>query len=336
MCWPTTDARGGSLYAALSLLASAPVPAQGPVEPAAAIERWLASEHTSESLMTATVEAVCDAPDGLKVLGKKLQALQVTPGEPRSKGLRSLMPKVALEHLRRTYKSGMTYAGQYGGLASLEPWIGPFLFGLLLDTPEWYPLTFRVRLVPAIRDLQQQLPDAARVAGITRLVEDEREATDLRRALAAALWQWGRPRHAVEFIRELQLATTEGDGEDRVNATLLLADYFNLLREYRRAAAAHRAAQALARGAGVELLPVAWYSAACVHALNGDQERGLEALRRCAEMHASPHLDKSRRLERKLFEQDPEIASLRADPSFGELLELAFGERDDEDGEGGR
>ncbi|MEC7724140.1 MAG: hypothetical protein VYD05_01420, partial [Planctomycetota bacterium] len=261
---------------------------------------------------------------------------QVTPGEPRSKGLRSLMPKVALEHLRRTYKSGMTYAGQYGGLASLEPWIGPFLFGLLLDTPEWYPLTFRVRLVPAIRDLQQQLPDAVRVAGITRLVEDEREATDLRRALAAALWQWGKPRHAEEFIRELQLVTTEGDGEDRVNATLLLADYFNLLREYRRAAAAHRAAQALARGADVELLPVAWYSAACVHALNGDQERGLEALRRCAEMHASPHLDKSRRLERKLFEQDPEIASLRADPSFGELLELAFGERDDEDGEGGR
>ena len=174
MCWPTTDARGGSLYAALSLLALAPVPAQGPVEPAAAIERWLTSEHTSESLMTATVEAVCDAPDGLKVLGKKLQALQVTPGEPRSKGLRSLMPKVALEHLRRTYKSGMTYAGQYGGLASLQPWIGPFLFGLLLGTPEWYPLTFRVRLVPAIRDLQQQLPDAARVAGITRLVEDER------------------------------------------------------------------------------------------------------------------------------------------------------------------
>ena len=132
------------------------------------------------------------------------------------------------------------------------------------------------------------------------------------------------------------MATTEGDGEDRVNATLLLADYFNLLRDYRRAAAAHRAAQALARGADVELLPVAWYSAACVHALNGDQERGLEALRRCAEMHASPHLDESRRLERKLFEQDPEIASLRADPSFGALLELAFGERDDEDEEGGR
>lgn len=335
MLWLTRYARGGCLNVALSFLALATLPAQGAADPSVAIERWLASEHTSEALMTATVEAVCDADDGLAVLGQ-LQALLAKPNAPRSKGLRSLMPKVALEHLRRTYKSGMTYAGQYDGLGSLQPWVGPFLFGLLLDTPEWYPLTFRARLVPALRDLQAQLPSAERVAAIIRLVEDDREPTGLRRALAAALWQWGKRRHAEEFVRELQLATTEGDGEDRVNATLQLADYYNLLRDYKRAAGAHRAAQALARGAAVELLPVAWYSAACVHALKGDKERGLEALRRCAEMLASPDLDKSRRIERKLFEDDPEIALLRADERFQELLKLAFGERVRTPEEGGR
>ena len=134
------------------------------------------------------------------------------------------------------------------------------------------------------------------------------------------LWQWGEKDYADTFVRELQLATTEGDGEDRVNATLELADYFNLLRDYKRAAGAHRAAQALARGADVELLPIAWYSAACVHALLGDTERGMKALQRCAEMHASPHLDRSRRLERKLFENDPEIAALRSDKRFPALL----------------
>ena len=84
MCWPTTDARGGSLYAALSLLALAPVPAQGPVEPAAAIERWLASEHTSESLMTATVEAVLTARRAQSAREEAADAAEYA--EPRSRG----------------------------------------------------------------------------------------------------------------------------------------------------------------------------------------------------------------------------------------------------------
>ena len=72
--------------------------------------------------------------------------------------------------------------------------------------------------------------------------------------------------------------------------------------------------------------PIAWYSAACVHALHGNVERGLEALERCARMHASPDLDRSVRLERSLFEKDPEIALLREDKRFAVLLKLAFGD----------
>jgi|GEM_PF-3227764 hypothetical protein len=327
-------AQRGARSAAFGLGLLATVCAQEPADARAAIERWLSSEHNSEQLMAETVEAVCDAEDGLAILGGMQADAAASPDAPRSKGLRSLRVKVALEHLRRTHKSGMTFVGQYAGLAPLQPWVGPFLFDLLLETPEWYPYTFRERLVPAIRDLQRQLPPAERVAGLVRLVEDSSESSALRRALAAALWQWGKKRHAEAFVRALQQKTVEGDGEDRVYATLELADYFNTLREYKRAAQAHRAAQALARGADVELLPVAWYSAACVHALLGEQERGMAALERCARMHASPDLDASRRLERKLFENDPEIALLRADPRFSALLALAFGP-DDPDREGG-
>ena len=91
-------------------------------------------------------------------------------------------------------------------------------------------------------------------------------------------------------------------------------------------AAAARAAPGPGARRRRRLLPVA-VLAACVHALNGDQERGLEALRRCAEMHAS-HLDKSRRLERKLFEGRDRVAARGSE--HGELLKLAFGDRDDE------
>ena len=303
---------------------------------AAAIEQWLASEHGSSDLMAATVATVCDADDGLVVLGALQNRLVNAPSGPRSKGLQSLFVKVALEHLRRTHKSDMTFVGQYRGLRPLQPWLDPFLFGLLLDTPEWYPLTFRVRLVPAIRDLSPKLPSVDRVEAIFALVDDEREPVALRRGLAALLWRWGKKSSAVRFIRQLQMATTEGDGEDRVHATLQLADYFNTLQDYRRAASAHRAAQALAQGAGVELLPVAHYSAACVHALLGDKERGIAALQRCAEMHASPNLDSSRRLKRGLFEEDPEIALLRTDGRFPALLKLAFGDRTEDDEEDGR
>ena len=301
--------------------------ANAQVRPAAAIEAWLASEHTSKQLMAETVKAVCDADDGLAALGRMQAEVEDAPDAPRSKGIRSLMVQVTLEHLRRTRKSGMTFVGQYRGLEALQPWVTPFLFELLLETPEWYPYTFRVRLVPAIRDLQVRLPAGDRVAAVTAIADDEREPTDLRRALAAMLWQWGKRAQAEAQVRELQLATTEGDAQDRVDATLALADYYNLLRDYKRAAGAHRAAQALARGADVELRPIAWYAAACVHALRGDKERGIAALERCAELHSSPYLDGSLRLERKLFERDPEIALLREDARFAELVKKAFGDK---------
>jgi len=290
-------------------------------------EKWLASEHTDRDLLTATVRAVLEQPDvGLPWLGGLVPAIEKAPSAPRSKGARELLLRVTLEFLRRQHKSEMVFVGQYDPLQPLQPLVGELLFDLLLETPEWYPFTFRVRLVPALRDLQPRIPGARRLDAIIEMTNDTREPHDLRKALAAMLAQWGRGEYAAEFVRELQTATTEGDGEDRVTATLQLADYYCLLRDYESSARAHRSAQMLAKASDVPLNPVAFYAAACVYALLGDKEKGMDALRRCAEMHASPHLDKSLRLERKLFEKDPEIRLLRADPEFAELMKLAFGD----------
>lgn len=291
------------------------------------IEKWLATDQSSEDAMAETVITVLADPKvGLAWLGQQLPAVDKAPNTTRSKGIRTLCTQTTLEFLRRTGKAGMVFVGQYNDLLLVQPFASEFLFQLLLETPDWYPFTFRVRLIPAVRDLQLRLPAVERVDGIVQLIKNEQESEGLRNALAAMMAQWGRPEHAGAVIKRLRAATMEGDGEDRVDATLVLADYYNLLRDYKNAARAHRTAQALAKGANVELRPIAWYSAACVHALHGNVERGLDALERCARMHASPDLDRSVRLERNLFEKDPEIALLRKDKRFAVLLKLAFGD----------
>jgi hypothetical protein len=210
-------------------------------------------------------------------------------------------------------------------LTPLQPVVGDFLFGLLLETPEWYPLTHRIHLVPALRDLQPRPPAEERVYPITRIVEDARfEPEDLRRGLAAMLWQWGQKQYAQPIIQALTAATTEGDAEDRVQTTLELADFYASLRQYKQAATAHRSAQTLAKTANVGLRPLAFYSAACVHALLGDVERGLAALDECTNQLASPHLDSSLRLARSMFDNDPELANLRAHARWPELMRRAF------------
>ena len=82
----------------------------------------------SAERMAETVKVVCDAEVGLQTLGAMQPMLAAEPPTPRTKALRSLLTQVALEHLRRTYKSGMTFVGQYNGLRALQPWVDPLLF----------------------------------------------------------------------------------------------------------------------------------------------------------------------------------------------------------------
>jgi hypothetical protein len=292
----------------------------------AAAEAWIATDQSSTEMLGKTVSALLVSPeDGIHWLATELPTALKVRTELRSKGVIALATHVALEFLKRGNASGMVYAGQFLGLQPLQPFVGDLFFMLLLETPDWYPETLRIQLVPALRDLQPQAPDAARLDGVIALVENvEIEPEPLRLALACMLWQWGRREFAQASIDRLQRENTEGDIEDRVRTMLELADLQYRLREYKASAATHRSLESMAESAHYPLKPTDYYSAACVLALSGNVERGIAALEKCAAIQTAPGTDSSHKLERKLFEKDPEIAPLRADPRFAVLFAKLF------------
>lgn len=310
------------------VMAGATAWAQTPAEQVAAVAvAWVTSDQVAERELQAAVKVLVQHDTAaIDWLAAELPAALARPSEPRARGVTSLATHFVLGFLERQRKTEMVFVGQYDALARLQPFAGELLFQLLLETPPWYPLTFREHLIAPLRDLQPKPPKPDRLAAVQELcaaVDVEPEA--LRRVVAAMLWQWGEPAAAKEVVARLQQATTEGEAEDRLTATLALADYQVLLRDYKAAASTHRAAQALARSCDVPLRPVALYAAACVHALLGDVERGLDALDRCATLLASPDLDTSLRIKRSLFDDDPELAPLRRDARFAAIVAKAFG-----------
>ena len=288
---------------------------------ATAAEQWLASDQVDTRLLDAAVLACRKAPKlAVDWLEPQLARTLKEPATPRSKGVQALCTQFAIDYVNEQRATYLVYVGQYDLLLRLQPYVGDLFFELLLATPQWYPLTFRWQLVGPLRDLQVRPPSAERLDGIVKIVEDLDEPEELRRALAAALWQWGTRQYAEAVLQKLKDDIASGDSEDRVNSTLSLADFQVLLRDYKQAANAHRSAQVLAKQNRVPLRPVAWYAAACVHALLGDVERGFAALDECTRQLASKDLDESLRLQLSMFADDPELALLRKDARFAEMV----------------
>jgi hypothetical protein len=303
----------------------APTPAAAPQGPTIsdAFAAWLADGAKPDANKPLLAALSRDPQAGLSWLS----AAHAGSGDDaaRRKAIEQAERDFALAFVQIQRASDITFRGQYDGLAMLQPRVGEFFFTLLLDPPQWFPTTQRVQLVLPLRDLQPRMPDAERVEAVVRIADNERiEPEDLRRALAAMLWQWGVKEQGQREVARLVAATVDGEAEERMQATLALADFHNQLREYKPAAAAYRAAQAIAKSAKSPWKPLTWYSAACVHALVGDRDRALAAIEACAALLASPDLDSSLRLSKKMFDRDPELDSLRADARFSAAVLRAF------------
>lgn len=299
---------------------------QDPKKLAAQVEKWLGSEHNDGELLGATVGAVlADHKRGIALLADLLKAARAKPQLPRSRGTQALALRVSLGFLQRETAGNVIFAGQYDPLLPLQPFVGDLFFSWLVDTPSWFPDTHRIHLVPALRDLQPTLPGTTELEAVLAIIENEAiEPENLRFALACMLWQWGKKEHVQPRIDKLVKDSAEGSTEDRVFAFLELADLYYALRDYRTSAATHRSLQRLAKDTTFELKPLDWYSAACVHALSGEIEDGIAALAKCADLQASSDVDSSHKVEREVFETDPEIGALRTHPKFKAIFDKAI------------
>lgn len=318
--------RPTSLATVALLLSASFVVAQEENKVEAAVEKWLSSDHTSQELLEATVKLVlAEEKRGLPHVGKLLTASGEKPRALRTKGIRTLATHVSLGFLQRETSGSVVFAGQYDRLQPLQPFVTDLFFSWLIDTPTWYPETHRIHLVPALRDLQPTLPAAQRLGNVLEIVENVAiEPESLRSALSCMLWQWGKKKYMQPRLDELKKKSSEGEAEDRVAALIELANLQYALRDYKASAVTHQTVQLLAVATGFGLKPVDWYSAACVNALLGDVDRGIEALSKCVELQASLDVDSSHKVDREVFQEDPEIEALRSHARFADLLAKAL------------
>lgn len=294
-----------------------------------ALDSWIDARVRDDALREHTVTEILAADKaGLQLLADRMRVSVEQRDEKASSAVYSLICHVGIAWLDRVEKSGMIFAGQYDDLRVLQPSLGGFYLQLLVDTPGWYPIDRRWRLVPAVRDLYPKGPDTDVIERIETMARDvEIEPEHLRIRLAYALAQWGKRDLVKDKIKSLE-ETLEGDNEEAsILALRDLAAMHYSMREYSIAAVRHKEYLSRAETADYYRTPTDYYNAACCMCLSGDLRSALDYLKRCLALNQSDKIDPSIRLKRDLFEKDPEIATVRATEGFKKLLDEAFGDK---------
>lgn len=311
-------------------------PRPTPAQAMQRVERWLAAETRDDQALDAAVDALCEAGQaGMKAFAARVRSAPADDDRLRA-GLDLALTRIGIRFFEREGQRGVIYAGQFAPLLPLQPWIGQLYVRLLLEPPDWFPGTDRARLVPALRDLFADPPPAEDVGRIEALADDEaREPQILRMQLAFALAQWGSNRRAQALITDLAQQCADPDPDARLYPLRFLADVHYQMRSYAKAAETYATYFELAAERDHPLQPIEWYNAACCAALAGESQRGLRWLRTAAQRHADEGTDPSQRLQRVLFDEDPEIGALRRTAEFADIVAIAF-PRDAEGDRGGK
>jgi hypothetical protein len=244
-------------------------------------------------------------------------------GRDGAEVLVALVPAVGVEVLRRELATGYVFAGQFDELRELMPEVGAFFAGLVVSPPEWLPEADVAIVLPVLRDVYASAPGDELRSRLRALAGDERIGAALQRSIACALAQWGE-REIVDREREaLAVRIAAGNGRDALAARSELAQLFYELREWARAATTQldylRTAEQHRRAM---LRPLDYYNAACHLCLAGRAEEALRELERCVDLQrtAASRL----RVDRKLFDRDPDLTVIRGTESFRELTRRAF------------
>lgn len=316
-------------------LAAPRLSAQDDVDPAAAqlaqardaLAAWLASDHTDATLLGKTVSAISRAgAAAIEHLGARAKAANDAADKQAGRGLDAVITHFTVAYLKRETESGMLYEGQYDGLRPLQPFVGKLLLNLLLETPDWFSSKERHLLVFPLRDVFPTTPGDDVCKRLREIATDEDFEPDaLRQNLAFALAQWGNRTLIEARIAQVSKDALADDISDERRAALRyeLADIHYNLREYDRAAKIHVDMLRQAEATGTDLLPTHYYNAACCLARAGAADAALNELERAGKL-MQKGVDPSHRVARKLFELDPDLASVRGHARFRAIVRATF------------
>lgn len=290
------------------------------------VSKWLDSDHEDVDLMGSTAETVLDAgKKGLRYLAEVDRGLDAGEDRYRQQALDALISAVAIGFLEKEVERGMVYAGQFDPLDELQPKVGELFMRLLIDTPDWFPETMRAMVVPALRDLYPRGPDRDSIRAMRKIAEDEDfEAQQLRLTLINALAQWGERDLVEGQIADLREKADDGSNDEELLFLRQLGRLHYELREYETAATLWLEYLRKMEALKLDPLPFDYYNTACTLSMTGKIEEAFAELDRCARLLRSPHVDRSAKIKKNLWEEDPELRAIRPTRRFQDLVESLF------------
>ena len=203
---------------------------------------------------------------------------------------------------------------------------------LVLQPAGWFPSDQRPLLVPALRDVFKEPPEAVTLDRLTEIARDtDFESQDLREALALALAQWGRRELAQKQIDSFVENAGSQRTVDELHFVRGLAKLHYELREYPTASSWWSRFRDGTVALGSRLSAIDEYDSACSFALAGRPDDALAALERCATLVAAGKVDSSVAITRPMFDLDPDLRSVRSHERFTAATRRAFGDVKDED-----
>ena len=224
--------------------------------------------------------------------------------------------------------TGAIYAGQYSAFRTLGWDVEKLLQQWMVESPDEAMSgdNFRAACIGALRDLvdADKATDELRAA-LRKLTEDELESPMIKDRAAYALAQFGDRSLVVKQIKRATDMTKAEDLSSQARGWSALSNICYHLREYGNAAKAYVQMIKLIDDSKIgypeERLASLLYNSACSMALAGQKEKALARVERALKTGRKS----GNQLRKSLLETDMDIASLRGEKRFPELMEEYFG-----------
>jgi tetratricopeptide (TPR) repeat protein len=245
--------------------------------------------------------------------------------KPRSPALAAVLaadadlrPRALQDFVEEQISTNAVFAGQYSGLMPVQPEAVALLSTWITEPPRGVSAApaFRIASIQALRDLVDEPADA--LLDELRTVADDASA-DPRLCTTAvyALAQFGDRERVEALIANLEKQAELDDPREQFNALAQLSDTYYNLREHEAAVEAYDRLVALIETLPPQsTFPTIYYNRVCSLALLGRLDDAFAGLQDALAEGARV----GRQLSRQLLETDRDIAALRADPRFAELV----------------